>query len=111
MNNTYVFLMGIEDGLFPHERSIKENGIEEERRLFYVALTRGKRHVTLFESVSRVKHGKERPTKPSRFLAEIPEALVNAHVRAARTGMEAAAPEPKPKPRKKKARRKGVRAR
>ena len=80
----FVFLMGLEDGLMPHERSLKENNIEEERRLFYVALTRGKRHVTMFEALSRVKNGKEKISKSSRFLAEIPEALYTQHVKAVR---------------------------
>ena len=58
---------------------MKEGGIEEERRLFYVALTRGQRHVTLFQALSRMRHGKERECKPSRFLTEIPAELLRMH--------------------------------
>ena len=79
----FVFVVGVEDGLLPHEQSLKEGNLEEERRLFYVALTRGRRHVALFEALSRTRNGRERLCKTSRFMAEIPETLVNKHVRAA----------------------------
>ena len=98
----FVFLMGLEDGLMPHERSLKENNIEEERRLFYVALTRGKRHVTMFEALSRVKSGKERIAKTSRFLAEIPAELYAQHVKAVRQMMEESVDPPEMKKKKKK---------
>lgn len=88
----FVFLMGLEDGLMPHERSIKEHNVEEERRLFYVALTRGKRHVTLFEALARSKNGKERLSKTSRFLAEIPEALYTRQIKAVRQMVEEKVP-------------------
>ncbi|MCL4695029.1 MAG: UvrD-helicase domain-containing protein [Candidatus Hydrogenedentes bacterium] len=84
----FVFVMGIEEGLLPHDKSMDEASIEEERRLFYVALTRGQRHVTLFEAMSRIRHGRERMTTTSRFATEIPEHLVNRHVRAARDLVE-----------------------
>lgn len=93
----FVFIHGCEEGLMPHEKSVRDGNIEEERRLFYVALTRGKRHVTLFETLSRQAHGRERLTKPSRFLADIPEELLRRNVRAARDMAAAAAPAPKPK--------------
>jgi superfamily I DNA/RNA helicase len=102
----FVFIMGVEDGLLPHERSLAENTLEEERRLFYVALTRGRRHVTLFESLSRARHGREYLSKTSRFLAEIPEHLVKQQIRAVREMVEgrfAAPPNPRPE---KSARRK-----
>jgi superfamily I DNA/RNA helicase len=99
----FVFVMGVEDGLLPHERSIREGQLDEERRLFYVALTRGKRHVTLFETLSRAKFGKEKPSKTSRFMTEIPEELLRRQIRAVR-GMAAAAEET-PKPKKKRARK------
>lgn len=79
----FVFIVGLEDGLLPHEQSLKEGNLEEERRLFYVALTRGKRHVTLFETLSRTRNGKERECNSSRFLNEIPESLMKKHLRAA----------------------------
>lgn len=84
----FVFIMGIEEGLLPHDKSMDEVSIEEERRLFYVALTRGQRHVTLFEAMSRIRHGRERLTTTSRFALEIPDHLVNRHVRAARDMVE-----------------------
>ena len=79
----FVFIVGLEDGLLPHEQSLKEGNLSEERRLFYVALTRGRRHVTLFEALSRARNGRERDCKTSRFLAEIPESLLKKHLRAA----------------------------
>ncbi len=98
----FVFLMGLEDGLMPHERSIKENNIEEERRLFYVALTRGKRHVTMFECLSRMKGGKEKICKTSRFLAEIPAELYNQHIKASRQMFQETVDPPELKKKKKK---------
>ena len=88
----FVFIMGCEDGLMPHDKSVKENGLDEERRLFYVALTRGKRHVTLFDALTRVRGGREKECQPSRFLKELPPELVKRHIRAARGGMVATAP-------------------
>ncbi len=88
----FVFIVGLEDGLLPHEQSAKEGNLEEERRLFYVALTRGRRHVSLFECLSRTRNGRERPCKTSRFLAEIPETLVKKHIRAAPEMMAHSAP-------------------
>ncbi len=99
----FVFIVGLEEGLLPHERSVTEGTLDEERRLFYVAVTRGQRHVTLFEALSRVRNGRERPCKPSRFLAEIPEGLLRQQVRAAR---DMTPPPPEPKPKKKVVRRK-----
>ncbi|MFO7976411.1 MAG: UvrD-helicase domain-containing protein [Candidatus Hydrogenedentota bacterium] len=84
----FVFISGIEEGLLPHEKSLKDGGLEEERRLFYVALTRGKRHVTLFETCSRNRRGRERVCTTSRFLKEIPETLLNRRIRAAREMVE-----------------------
>jgi DNA helicase-2/ATP-dependent DNA helicase PcrA len=103
----FVFITGMEEGLLPHDRSLNEDGLEEERRLFYVALTRGRRHVTLFEALSRSRNGKARMSKTSRFLAEIPPALLEQRVMAARDMVEAkvAPPKPKAKPRRKPAKR------
>lgn len=102
----FVFILGVEDGLLPHERSLAENTLDEERRLFYVALTRGKRHVTLFEAISRSKHGREWMAKTSRFLQEIPEQLLSKHVRAVREMVEERVEPPRPKPRKRVSRAK-----
>lgn len=70
------FLIGIEDHIIPHEKSVKENGIEEERRLMYVALTRAKTHLTLSMVKERKRLGKEAASRPSRFLYEIPKELL-----------------------------------
>ena len=78
----FVFVVGLEEGILPHEKSLTARALEEERRLFYVALTRGMRHVTLFEALSRERHGRVRPSKSSRFLAEIPPELVRSQIRA-----------------------------
>lgn len=71
-----VWIVGMEDGLFPHDNALGEaRGLEEERRLAYVALTRARQHLTLSHARARVLHGQLRYGKPSRFLDEIPEAL------------------------------------
>ncbi|ABE48634.1 MULTISPECIES: DNA helicase II [Methylobacillus] len=72
-----VFISGLEEGLFPHEQSSYEsNGLEEERRLMYVAVTRARQRLYLSFAQSRMLHGQVRYGIPSRFLDEIPEALV-----------------------------------
>ncbi len=69
------FLVGLEDGILPHEKSMAETGLEEERRLFYVGITRAQTHLTLSMARSRMRMGKTHPTNPSRFLYEIPKNL------------------------------------
>jgi DNA helicase-2/ATP-dependent DNA helicase PcrA len=72
-----VFMTGLEEGLFPHEQSFNtEDGLEEERRLMYVAITRARRKLTLSYTESRQLHGQTRYNIPSRFLEEIPEQLL-----------------------------------
>jgi len=72
-----VFISGLEEGLCPHEQSLFENnGIEEERRLMYVAVTRARQRLYLSHAQSRMLHGKVRYGIPSRFLDEIPEGLL-----------------------------------
>ncbi len=72
-----VFISGLEEGLFPHENSLNEQaGLEEERRLMYVALTRARRRLHLSFAQSRMLHGQTRYNIASRFLQEIPEELV-----------------------------------
>jgi len=72
-----VFLCGMEDGLFPHQRSVADpQGLEEERRLCYVGITRAKRTLYITYAEQRRLHGTDRFSQPSRFIAEIPEALV-----------------------------------
>jgi DNA helicase-2/ATP-dependent DNA helicase PcrA len=72
-----VFISGLEEGLFPHENSLNvQDGLEEERRLMYVALTRARRRLYLSHAQTRMLHGQTRYNIASRFLEEIPEALV-----------------------------------
>src|SRR5437899_2040568 len=77
----HVFLTGMEEGICPHSRSITEDkGIEEERRLVYVGMTRARQSLTLTRAVYRRIFGNERQLRaslPSRFLAEIPSELVD----------------------------------
>jgi DNA helicase-2/ATP-dependent DNA helicase PcrA len=72
-----VFISGLEEGLCPHEQSLYENaGLEEERRLMYVAVTRARQRLYLSHAQSRMLHGKVRYGIPSRFLDEIPDSLL-----------------------------------
>ncbi len=68
-----VFLIGMEDGIFPHVRSIEEQGIEEERRLAYVGMTRAKERLTLTHAATRTLFGTRSHNLPSRFLDELPQ--------------------------------------
>jgi DNA helicase-2/ATP-dependent DNA helicase PcrA len=68
-----VFLIGMEEGVFPHSRSIEEQGLEEERRLAYVGLTRAKERLTLTHASSRSLWGARGFNLPSRFLDELPQ--------------------------------------
>lgn len=73
-----VFLCGMEDGLFPHQRSISDpEGLEEERRLCYVGMTRAKEHLYLLHAERRRLYGQDSYGQPSRFLSEIPVELIN----------------------------------
>ncbi|MBP7351983.1 MAG: UvrD-helicase domain-containing protein [Comamonas sp.] len=70
-----VFIGGLEEGLFPHENAASDKGgLEEERRLMYVAITRARKRLYLSHSQSRMLHGQTRFNLPSRFLDELPEA-------------------------------------
>ncbi len=72
-----VFLVGLEDGLFPSQKSLEqEDRLEEERRLAYVGITRARRKLVLCYAESRRWHGQETYNRPSRFLGEIPKALL-----------------------------------
>lgn len=73
---TACFLAGLEDHIIPHEKSLQETGIEEERRLLYVAMTRAKKQLTLSMARMRKRYGKESKSNPSRFLFEIPKELL-----------------------------------
>jgi len=68
-----VYLIGMEEGIFPHSRSIEEQGVEEERRLAYVGMTRAMERLTLMHASSRMLYGGRSYNLPSRFLDELPE--------------------------------------
>ena len=75
---SHVWLAGLEEGLLPHKRSIEEDpSCAEERRLCYVGITRARRHLTISRCLTRRKYGVVEEQAPSRFLAEIPEHLLN----------------------------------
>ncbi len=69
----HVFLVGCEEGLFPHGDSIAEGNIEEERRLMYVGITRAQRSLTLTHCIKRKRAGQWQFPEPSRFIAEMPQ--------------------------------------
>jgi len=72
----HVYIVGLEDGLLPHKRSQEEKTLDEERRLFYVAVTRAMKTLTISHCVSRKKYGQDLPCHPSQFLGELPPELV-----------------------------------
>jgi superfamily I DNA/RNA helicase len=72
----HVFVVGLEDGLLPHSRSKVEGTMDEERRLFYVAVTRAMLTLTISHCAGRKKYGQLLPCQPSPFLKELPEELV-----------------------------------
>jgi DNA helicase-2/ATP-dependent DNA helicase PcrA len=72
-----VFLVGVEEGILPHSRSmIEESDIEEERRLCYVGITRAKDYLFISYATKRLFFGKSSLNEPSRFLLDIPEHLL-----------------------------------
>ena len=84
-----VFLPGWEEGLFPHQRSLDEsgrNGLEEERRLAHVGLTRARKRAKIYFASNRRIHGMWSTNIPSRFLDELPEAHVEVKEAAGGTG-------------------------
>jgi DNA helicase-2/ATP-dependent DNA helicase PcrA len=74
-----VFMIGMEEGIFPHSRSIEEQGLEEERRLCYVGMTRAQERLTLTHASARSLYGSRSYNLPSRFLDELPERGVERH--------------------------------
>ena len=68
-----VFMLGMEEGIFPHSRSLEENSLEEERRLCYVGMTRAKEKLTMLHASRRSLYGRSDANLPSRFLDELPE--------------------------------------
>ena len=73
-----VFLVAMERKIFPNERAMEEDSLDEELRLFYVALTRAKRHLVLTHARERFRYGKVERSVPSDFLYRLPEDLTDA---------------------------------
>ena len=86
-----VFIIGCEEGVFPHSRALDEGGLEEERRLCYVGITRAERDLYLTSARTRTVFGARNLGAPSRFISEIPAELTDREVQAPRTfgGMRA----------------------
>ncbi len=72
----HVFMVGVEEGLLPHQMSLDEGGEEEERRLMYVGITRAEDTLTLTHAAKRKRYGEVIRCKPSRFLDELPEECI-----------------------------------
>src|SRR5204863_1409788 len=78
-----VFMIGVEEGIFPHSRSIEENEIEEERRLAYVGMTRARERLTITHAMRRSLYGRTDANLPSRFLDELPADVERERLRPA----------------------------
>jgi len=87
-----VFVIGCEEGVFPHSRSIEEGNLEEERRLCYVGATRAKQRLCMTFARQRNLYGARGYNLPSRFLSEVPEELVERQAAAEPTGWGDAPP-------------------
>jgi DNA helicase II / ATP-dependent DNA helicase PcrA len=94
----HVYLVGLEEGILPHRRSLlSPDGIEEERRLAYVGVTRAKDRLTLTRAMTRTRFGRKEPARPSRFLPE----MFGVEVSEMSVESPAASPTPTSKPKKK----------
>ena len=85
-------MVGLEEGILPHHRSLEdvsEDGVEEERRLCYVGVTRAQKRLTLSLALARMRRGKLKPTIPSRFLYELTGQSENPRYIAAKAGKRA----------------------
>ena len=92
-----VFLTGFEEGLFPSNRCLSEpEELEEERRLCYVAITRAKQNLVISYARQRMLYGRTTVSRPSRFLAEIPEELVERKQHTQPRFVQQAKPRPRP---------------
>jgi DNA helicase-2/ATP-dependent DNA helicase PcrA len=74
-----VFIVGVEEDILPHKKSVGD--VEEERRLFYVGITRAMKELFITHTAHRIKYGKNAPSNPSRFIEEIPEEVLKKIVR------------------------------
>jgi DNA helicase II / ATP-dependent DNA helicase PcrA len=94
-----VFAIGMEEGVFPHIRAIEEQGIEEERRLCYVGLTRAKERLTLTHTMSRSLWGRRNYNLASRFLDELPREVERERLRPSSWSGYGSPPSAAPTPR------------
>jgi DNA helicase II / ATP-dependent DNA helicase PcrA len=81
-----VLMIGCEEGVFPHARSVEEGNLEEERRLCYVGVTRARERLSMTFARRRALHGSSSWNLPSRFLSELPEALLDRQMATTTTG-------------------------
>jgi DNA helicase II / ATP-dependent DNA helicase PcrA len=88
-----VIIIGCEEGVFPHSRSLEEGNLDEERRLCYVGVTRARERLWMTFARRRSLHGSSAWNLPSRFLGELPEGLVERHVATTATGWSGGARE------------------
>jgi DNA helicase-2/ATP-dependent DNA helicase PcrA len=94
-----VFIAGLEDGLLPHRKSLDDpSQLEEERRLFYVGITRAKERLYLVRAFRRSYQGSNEPSLPSRFLPDIPPHLVTTPTESPRDAWVAAPQAPAKEP-------------
>ena len=84
----HVYVIGLEDGLLPHTRSKVEGTLDEERRLFYVAVTRAMLSLTITHCGGRKKYGQIMPCHPSPFLKELPPELVETDAEKSKKPVE-----------------------
>jgi DNA helicase II / ATP-dependent DNA helicase PcrA len=78
-----VFVIGMEEGIFPHSRSLEENTLEEERRLCYVGMTRAEERLVMTHASARSLYGNRSYNLPSRFLDELPDDVERERLRPA----------------------------
>lgn len=76
----YVFITGLEEGIFPHMMSLEEGNVEEERRLMYVAITRAEKQLYITNSITRLLYGRVNNNQPSRFISEINDDLLDKRI-------------------------------
>jgi DNA helicase II / ATP-dependent DNA helicase PcrA len=83
-----VFMIGLEEGVFPHIRAIEAGDLDEERRLCYVGITRAKRELYMTHARQRLQFGRREWNVASRFLGEVPDHLTDRQVRAPATSWD-----------------------